>query len=273
MKGVLALLMLTVFAFPALGAVNEVFAVAYTGENYTGAQWKIYDVGDYDLWGGFGLPNDSVCSIRVRPGYEVTIYEHSEFGGDELSLSADTPSLDGTWKRQASSLRVKETETGKGAGSWLKKIEGDAESFAPDGDRDIKAVAAVIKKHAEALSNFMFSSEGDWYGYTAPDVPRSDSERVEMGAQLLEIFKELGYDVSEWTENSLAQQMNNIYDWLKTPYAEHGLGSTADSIIDTSDMAMPRSLWRVACLALNVSPGMYEEIFIIQNDREGGEEE
>jgi hypothetical protein len=260
-------------AFPALAASADAVAVAYTGENYTGAMWEIFGAGDYDLWGGFGLPNDSVCSIRVKPGYGVTIYEHSEFGGDELPLSADTPSLDGKWKRQASSLRVKKTISGKDTGAWRKAIDGDAESFASDGNRDIEAVAAAIKKHTEALSNFMFSSEGDWYGYTAPDVPRSDSERVEMGAELLGIFVELGYDVSEWTENSLAQQMNNIYDWLKTPYAEHGLGSTADSIIDTSDMATPRSVWRVACFALNVSPGMYEEIFIIQNDREGGEEE
>jgi hypothetical protein len=134
-------------------------------------------------------------------------------------------------------------------------------------------VATAIKKHAEALSNFMFSSEGDWYGYTATDVPRSDSERVEMGAELLEIFGKLGYDVSGWTENSLAQQMNNIYDWLKTPWSEHSLGSTADSVIDTSDQKTPLSVWRVACLALNVNPAMYEEIFIAQNDREGGEEE
>jgi hypothetical protein len=273
MKGVLALWMLAVFAFPALGAENEVLAVAYTGENYTGAVWKIYDTGGYDLWGGFGLPNDSVCSIRVRPGYEVTIYEHSEFGGDELSLSADTPSLDEKWKRQASSLRVKEAEAGKDAGSWLEKIKGDAESFAPDGGQSAEAVASTVKKYTEALGKFMFSGEGDWYGYTTPDVPRSDSERVEMGAELLNIFKELGFDVSEWTENTLAQQMNNIYDWLKTPYSEHVLGSSADSIIDTSDQETPRSVWRVACLALNVNPAMYEEIFIVQNDRKSEDKE
>jgi hypothetical protein len=110
----------------------------------------------------------------------------------------------------------------------------------------------------------MFSSEGDWYGHTESGDPRSDEERVAMGAELLEVFGDLGHDVSGWTENSLAQQMNNIYDWLKTPWGEN------NTVIDTSGK-FGVSIWRVACFALNVDyPDMYEEIFAAVS--EGGEE-
>jgi hypothetical protein len=258
---ILALVPAVMCAFPAPAAEtgnegDDLVAVAYTGENYTGASWKIYAAGDYDLWGGFGLPNDSVCSIRVRPGYKVSIYEHSEFGGHEFATLEDTPSLDEFWKRQASSLRVREDDSpgDSGAETWLESIEDDATSFAST-RLNSEAREAVVKKSSESLGKFIDSGESDWYGYDDSGEARSDEERVRMGGELLEIFKSLGYDTEEWTANSFAQQINNIYDWLKTPWSEHDLGPIAGQIIDGGGEASPgRSIWRVSCFVMNVSP-------------------
>ncbi|MDR2137696.1 MAG: beta/gamma crystallin family protein, partial [Synergistaceae bacterium] len=68
---------------------EKLVAVAYTAEDFGGVPWKISEPGEYDLWSGFGLPNDAICSIRVMPGYKATIYEHSEFGGNSESFDED----------------------------------------------------------------------------------------------------------------------------------------------------------------------------------------
>jgi hypothetical protein len=53
---------------------------------------------------------------------------------------------------------------------------------------------------------------------------------------LLKTFEALGYDVSEWTPNTFAQMMNNFLDWRK-------------------DL----SVWRVACLVLNIDYAAFEQ--------------
>jgi hypothetical protein len=203
-------------AIPAAVAGAEDFvAVAFTGKNYTGVSWVIPSAGGYDLWDNFDLPNDSICSIRVRPGYAVTLYEHSEFGGTSATFDENTPDLN-DWNRSASSLRIETNEDSDDDPDWMQ------------GAADAGAVGKRLEKFAEnseSIDDFAQMYEPHWYG------GRSDESRVEIGGQMLELFEDLGCDVSEWTPNTFAQQMNNFFDWRKS-----------------------MSVWQDACLNLNVDP-------------------
>ncbi len=218
-------------------------AIAYTGENYQGVFWEIHRMGEYDLWWKihredphprelFDLPNDSICSLRVRPGYRVTLYEHAELLGKSLTVEKDTPSLGDAWNRQASSLGIFEVETQE-LQSWLETIRSEAENAIPiSSEIGTEETANVLKDYWNEFILFRNSGEPEWYGST------TDDERIAMGGILLGLFDDLGYRVSPWTSASFAQEMNNFYDWRK-------------------DL----SIWYTACLVLNVDPLPYEEIF------------
>ena len=58
--------------------------------------------------------NDRISSISVPQGMSVTLYEHSDYGGQSLTLTSGTadlrwfngPGPDGTWNDQASSIQI-----------------------------------------------------------------------------------------------------------------------------------------------------------------------
>jgi pimeloyl-ACP methyl ester carboxylesterase len=58
--------------------------------------------------------NDRMSSVHVPPGRTVVLYEHADFGGESLTLTADDadlrqyagPGVDGTWNDAASAVRV-----------------------------------------------------------------------------------------------------------------------------------------------------------------------
>ena len=187
-------------------------AVVFTGENYTGISWKIESAAEYDLRDNFNLPNDSVCSIKVRPGYSVTIFEHSEFGGEKRTFDNDTPSFEKFWKRQASSLIVEVAEKDK-----VFSEEAEAWRAGTEKDMPFKAFLATnleedqlkeaVEKYKGKIESFQGMFVDSWYGDT------TDDERIAMAGELLEIFDAYGFDVSEWSSNSLAQQMSNYFDW------------------------------------------------------------
>ncbi|NLK19990.1 MAG: hypothetical protein GX310_09360, partial [Synergistaceae bacterium] len=48
-------------------------AAVYSLPGFRGVAWQIPGPGSYDLGNGFDMPNDSICSIGVCPGYKVTL--------------------------------------------------------------------------------------------------------------------------------------------------------------------------------------------------------
>ena len=216
-------------------------AIAYAQENYQGISWEIYEMGEYDLWWKidressnprkiFDFPNDSVASLRVCPGYRVTLYEHAELLGKSLIVEADSPSLEEGWSRQTSSLTVftREIEEAREWRETVRSAPKDCVASRTDGAK----IAELLGEYPEQFAWLTHSGEPEWYGGT------TDEERIEMGGFLLDFLQALGYDLSSWTPESFAQQMNNFYDWRKD-----------------------RSIWHTACLVLNVDPLLYEEIF------------
>jgi hypothetical protein len=211
-------------------AEGELVAIAYTAPMFQGFAWEITEPDSYDLGKGFGLPNDSICSVRVKPGYKVTVYEHSEFGGESVDFDEDMPEL-GEVSRWASSLKVGQAgKADKSAVSeWVKEAAEARREYA-ELDTDEAGLAKALEKHAERVERFKGAGEMSWYGTT------TDSERVALGGELLKIFGDCGADVSDWTPNSFAQQMNNFYDWRK-------------------DL----SVWQTACSVLNLDTEVFEQ--------------
>ena len=216
-------------------------AVAYTQENYQGISWEIYEAGEYDLWWKirredphprkiFDLPNDSMVSLRVCPGYRITLYEHAELLGKSLIVEGDTPALEEGWSRQASSLTAF-TRNIREVRKWMEAVRS-APGDCTVSRSDEAKITELLKDYPEQFAWLIHSGEPEWYGDT------TDQERIEMGGFLVDFFQALGYDLSPWTPETFAQQMNNFYDWRK-------------------DL----SVWRTACLVLNVDAPRYEKIF------------
>lgn len=210
---------------------DDFVAVAYTEPDFRGSCWFIEKPGQYDLGSGFNLPNDSIRSIRVMPGYTVKFFEHSQFEGDEAEYDEDTSDLGKKWSRQASSLIVEGKQGGKtDADAWKEMV------FAAEGpgyeELDISGaeLSKALKKHSKAITKFKDALEFNWYGET------TDEERVETGGELLKIFGGLGVKVSGWKPNTFAQMMNNFYDWRKD-----------------------KTVWEMACMVLNLNPETFEQ--------------
>jgi len=203
----------------------EFVAVAYSLPEFRGVPWHIPAPGEYDLGSGFALPNDSVCSVAVCPGYRVTLYQHSKFGGESAEFEDSAEDL-GERSRWASSLKVEQIEEPDPdlALAWFS-VQLENENVFDE----IEPAPKALKIHAERMKRFRDAVEMDWYGTT------KDAERVELGGELIRIFSDLGVDMSSWEAHTFAQMMNNFYDWRK-------------------DL----SVWDTACMILNVDPEIFK---------------
>jgi hypothetical protein len=207
---------------------ENLVVVAYTSEDFGGATWKISEPGEYDLRGGFGLPNDSIQSLRVKPGYQVTLYEHSEFAGESESFDEDAYSLY-EWARQASSLKVEKIgdEADEVAQEWLSEANEPGEFTQSDLDEE--DFASALEERAAVIANFDRFYEQHWHGeYT-------DEGRVDTSGKVLKAFEALGYDVSDWEPDTFTQAVGNFLDWRNE-----------------------LSLLQAACLVLNVDYAAFE---------------
>jgi hypothetical protein len=207
------------------GREIDFVAVVYSLPEFRGVAWRIPAPGEYDLGSGFGLPNDSVCSVAVCPGYRVTLYQHSKFGGESAEIEDNEEDLGGL-KRWASSLKVERIEEPDPdfALAWFEVQSENEQVF-----EEIDPAPKALKKHAERIKRFQAAGEMSWYGTT------KDAERVKLGGELIRIFSDLGVDMDEWEADSFARMMNNFYDWRK-------------------DL----SVWDTACLILNVDPEIFK---------------
>ncbi len=73
------------------GIVGPTAAIVYQHNNYRG-HFQVLQLGCYDF-GQITIGNDVISSVRVPPGWRVTLYQHAGFQGSTTVLTADTPSL------------------------------------------------------------------------------------------------------------------------------------------------------------------------------------
>jgi len=79
----------TVFEHPDFGGNSRTFdGNAFDLDDLRGPCSGLFDSGDDGHW------DDCISSVRVAPGWEVTLFEHDEYDGESLSLTLDIRDLD-----------------------------------------------------------------------------------------------------------------------------------------------------------------------------------
>ncbi|MCW4456326.1 carbohydrate-binding protein [Flavobacterium sp. MXW15] len=131
------------------------YAVALPEGNYTLSQLQAR-----------GIANDDISSLRVNAGYQVTFYEHDNFGGASVTKSADTSCLvaDG-FNDRASSLVVSRFSQ-----PWSLTLQ--AENFSAQ-------QGVQTEPCSEGGLNVGWIDQGDWMAYNNVTFPASGNYRVE----------------------------------------------------------------------------------------------
>ena len=90
------------------GGPQDPAVAFYEGENFTGASWSV-ELGSFNIDAFFAsaIGNDNLSSIRIEPGYSVTICQHANNGGLCETYSSSVAQL-GALNNQASSGSVAE---------------------------------------------------------------------------------------------------------------------------------------------------------------------
>ena len=84
---------------------NDAFVTVYKDCGFRGKS-RALAVGDYRNVRDLNLGNDSISSVRVPNGVQITLYEHERFKGEAVYLDRDISCLDKRWNDEASSLKV-----------------------------------------------------------------------------------------------------------------------------------------------------------------------
>jgi len=78
----------------------------YVDADYQGKGWS-FSPGKYNFdQVSEKIGNDIISSVRVPPGWQVTLFEHADYQGQQLTLNADAPRLPAGWNDQTSSMIV-----------------------------------------------------------------------------------------------------------------------------------------------------------------------
>ena len=78
--------------------------IIYEHSNYRGAA-QAMGVGQYNM-SRIAIGNDTLSSLRIPPGWSVTLYEHSNFGGRRKTFTRDTSFVGNEFNDWASSLVI-----------------------------------------------------------------------------------------------------------------------------------------------------------------------
>jgi chitinase len=142
-------------------------ATAYQNCNYGGYAANLNE-GRYTLaqLQALGVRNDDLSSVKVNPGYQVTLYENDNFGGRSVTKTGNAGCLvDDAFNDMASSAVVSRTSS-----AWSLQIE--AENFSNQSGVQTEA-------STEGGQNVGWIDAGDWMAYSNVSFPISGSYRVE----------------------------------------------------------------------------------------------
>jgi hypothetical protein len=90
-------------------------AQLFVDEYYGGAYMILSETGGYgiaSLVQPDAVGNDTVSSLKVAPGYVVTLYADRDFAGTSMTFTQDVYSLGGLFNNVTSSVQVQEVGTG-----------------------------------------------------------------------------------------------------------------------------------------------------------------
>ncbi|WP_408952339.1 carbohydrate-binding protein [Lysobacter sp. Hz 25] len=113
-----------------------------------------------------GIGNDQISSLRVNPGYQVTLYQDDNFSGASVTKSADASCLAGDgFNDRASSLAV-----ARFSQPWSLTLQ--AENFSAQ--QGVQAEAC-----SEGGQNVGWIDQGDWMAYNGITFPATGTYRIE----------------------------------------------------------------------------------------------
>jgi hypothetical protein len=143
------------------GPVTAYKDCAYGG-NAVGLSTGTYTLSQLNA---LGIPNDDISSIRVSPGYKVTLYKHDNFGGSSLVLTGDDDCLvNNNWNDSTSSLKVESS----GSSTVIQ-----AENYNYMSGVDVEATT-----DAGGGQNVGWIDAGDWMSYEIT-IPATGTYRVD----------------------------------------------------------------------------------------------
>jgi hypothetical protein len=151
------------------GVVSNRVAVVHKDCNYTGSVIGL-PLGDYTLTQliARGVLNDDLSSLQVSSGYRVVLYEHDNFTGASLTVTANNSCLVGAgWNDRASSLRVQSN-----TGAFTQTIQ--AESYST-----MLGVQTETTTDAGGGLNVGWIDNTDWMAYNSITLPTSGTYLVE----------------------------------------------------------------------------------------------
>ena len=143
-------------------------ATLYEHHHYAG--WNVvFGTGSYDLHDlrAKGVPNDRASSLRISPGWRITVYEHAGFRGKSKEFTEDHPTFATiAWNDIVSSMVVtgpSPTADALGSSSPSLPVAVSTET--------------VFDRAMHAVCNLLMLMSGGWYVGTG-FITEVDGERV-----------------------------------------------------------------------------------------------
>jgi hypothetical protein len=148
------------------GGSSTGVATFYKDCNYGGYAVGL-NTGTYTLsqLNAAGILNDDISSVKVKAGYQVTLYWDDNFGGATKVLTSDM-ACDGTWNDKTSSLKI----TTSGGGTFSTTIQ--AENWAY-----MSGVQTETTTDAGGGLNVGWIDAGDWMSYNV-NIPAAGTYKV-----------------------------------------------------------------------------------------------
>jgi hypothetical protein len=151
------------------GAVSNRVALVHKDCNYTGSVIGL-PLGDYNLSQliSRGILNDDLSSIQVASGYRVILYEHDNFTGASLTVTANNSCLVGAgWNDRASSLRVQ------------TNLPGLNQTVQAENYSAMAGVATETTTDIGGGLNVGWIDNADWMAYNNITIPTTGSYLIE----------------------------------------------------------------------------------------------
>jgi len=150
------------------GITSNSAATVYKDCSYGGYAAGL-NTGSYTLsqLNALGILNDDISSLKVKPGYKVTLYQNDNFSGSTLVLTGDDDCLvDNSWNDVASSLKVESNTTST-------SIVIQAENYTYMSGIDVEATT-----DAGGGQDVGWIDAGDWMSYDVT-IPSTGTYRVD----------------------------------------------------------------------------------------------
>jgi beta-glucanase (GH16 family) len=153
------------------GSAPSGIATAYRDCDFGGAAVAL-PAGDYTLSSlqSHGVKNDDISSFHLQSGYEIILYDNSDFTGASLTRSSNINCLvDEGWNDRTSSLRIRKVTSSP---SFTRTIQ--AESYS-----EMSGIQVENTTDAGGGQNVGYIETGDWMTYKNINFPSSGSYKVE----------------------------------------------------------------------------------------------